>query len=292
MLLSLHTLYSPAQPALAATEASDTASLALSAAHTASLTATEAGDTANFLLGDMRTATLAATEAGDTASFALNAAHTATLTATEAADTAALALTATHTAALVATEAGDTASIALTAKHTAALAATEAADTAAIAAGIVITLSFAPTEGADTAAIAAGIVLPLDAALAATEGADTALISAEAVRDRQPGGGGRGRRIRYLIYKDDEVAEVEAEAPPKQLRKRKLSPDLVFAVDALLPRLLGHTPQSVKALLPPTLYVPTGPTVDVEQMAAALAAYLQRLADEDEEDIETLLLAA
>jgi len=168
-----------ASVSLAATEAADTASLALTAEHTAALAATEAADTAAIALTATHTAALAATEAADTAAIAVDVVtgYSVVLATTETQDTASLALTAEHTAALAATEAQDAVAIAATSGINAALAATEAQDVAAISVlrGHLATL--AATEAADTVAI---FVAPgATASLAATEAPDTAAIITE-----------------------------------------------------------------------------------------------------------------
>lgn len=236
------------------------------------------------------TLSLAATEAADTASVALAARHTLSLAATEANDTASIALSATHSASLAATEGSDSAAMALSAAHTASLAATESADTAFIIAGDFAALSFALTEAPDTAAVTATVLDGLSASLAATESADLAAFGIDVASLRR--GGGSGKRVRYLVYRNDAVVEEDAPKRPKRLKRRKVSPELAREVDRLLPRVMGYTPEIVQAVLPETLYLPGALVGEGDNIAKALAAYIERLDHEDEDDIELLLLAA
>lgn len=221
--------------------------------------------------------------------FLINAA-TLSLAATEAADTASVALAARHTLSLAATEANDTASIALSATHSASLAATEGSDSAAVALSAAHMASLAATESADTASFALGVLGTLDASLAASETADLASLGINVATLRR--GGGSGKRVRYLVYRNDAVVEENAATRPKRLKRRRVSPELAREVDRLLPRVMGYTPEIVQAVLPETLYVP-GPLVGQgDNIARAIAAYLERLDQEDEDEIELLLLAA
>lgn len=207
--------------ALAATEAQDTAALAVSQSLAVSLAATEAQDTSTMALGQSLGVSLAATEAQDNAAITLSVGYQISLAATEAQDTADFAISQSLTVALAATEAQDTAALAIgqslgislaatepqdTADFTLglitsvdmALAATEAQDTAALTLGQSLGIALSATEAQDTAAITLSLLSTVDMALAATEAQDTANISLSSGSPSNNvsysgGGGGTGR---------------------------------------------------------------------------------------------------
>jgi hypothetical protein len=154
----------------AASETPDTASIAITAATTATLAVTETADT----LASFVSTALAAFDATafDNVAFFTDSTSRPTLAATESPDTAAFAVTITLNATLAVTESPDTAAFAMNSFLGVTLSVTEATDTAAFALSVTTTLSFAVTEATDTASILAGGSMPLT--LSATELPDVA----------------------------------------------------------------------------------------------------------------------
>lgn len=136
--------------ALAATEAKDTASVAVSITSSASFAVTEAQDTASFIAatGDVL-AYLAATEAKDTASFAGIVSTGMVLAATEAADSVAINIDIVAGAYLYATEALDTAAFAVNNQNIY-FNLTETPDVAAFNIAMTGTMAMAATETPDS----------------------------------------------------------------------------------------------------------------------------------------------
>jgi hypothetical protein len=162
-----------ASASLAVTEAADTASVSVSLTASASLDVTEATDTASGSVSATTFVNLLATEAQDTASGSaqINPAY-ADLAATEAADTASITTAIVASADLAVTEAQDTASGSAAAITQASLAATEAQDVASFAGQVFDACSFALVEAPDTASIQVGVTA--SAALIASEAPDSA----------------------------------------------------------------------------------------------------------------------
>lgn len=135
---------------LAATEAKDTASVAVSITGSASLAATEAQDTASFVVakGDF-VLYLAATEAQDTASFGVIASNGMVLAATEAADSVAINIGIIANAYLYGTEALDTAAFAVNNQNIY-FNVTEAPDIAVFNIAMTGTMAMAATETPDS----------------------------------------------------------------------------------------------------------------------------------------------
>lgn len=115
---------------LAASEAQDTASIALEARHDISFALSEAQDTAAIALEARHEVSLAATESPDTASIVLEARHDLTLATTEPQDTLTADASVLDGLVLAAVEAADTAAGDASVYWAADLAATEAQDTA------------------------------------------------------------------------------------------------------------------------------------------------------------------
>lgn len=135
---------------LAATEAQDTASVAVSITGSASFAVTEAQDTASFIAatGDVL-AYLAATEAKDTASFAGIVSTGMVLAATEAADTLSANLSIDGFAYILATEAPDIAAFTANNQNIY-FNLTEAPDIAAFNIAMTGTMAMAATETPDS----------------------------------------------------------------------------------------------------------------------------------------------
>jgi len=167
--------------ALAATEPTDTGTVAGRADPIGSLAATDIIDTSAIAATVAWQGTLATTDHPDTSAIAALAAAFGTLAATDLIDTSSIAGASVSSGALAATDIIDKAAITAQLVSSGTLAASDPLDAALVAAQLISSGTLAATDPADTSAIVASIPLPVSGTLAATDVIDAAAILAAIV---------------------------------------------------------------------------------------------------------------